>query len=149
MKKMVNLMDMERNIALKDVTESDYRFLYDLLKQRDPIANISHKKMPTYEKHVEFILSKPYSKWQIIYYNRRKVGAIYLSTEDEIGIHIKREIPSEKIKKEALRLLMKNNPRKTYLANVTPRNTKLIEFFKKSGFKPIQYTYELNISESK
>ena len=40
---------MEKNsssIYLKSVTNSDVEFLFDLLKERDPRANISHKKMP-------------------------------------------------------------------------------------------------------
>ncbi len=31
-------------ISLKSVTNSDVKFLFDLLKERDPRANISHKK---------------------------------------------------------------------------------------------------------
>ena len=48
------------------IKESDYQFLYDLLLQRNSDANISHKKMPTYEEHVKFVRSQPYSKWYII-----------------------------------------------------------------------------------
>ena len=44
---------MEKNsitqFSLKSVTNSDVKFLFDLLKERDPRVNISHKKMPTYE----------------------------------------------------------------------------------------------------
>ena len=41
------------------IKESDYRFLYELLTQRRQAANISHKKMPTYEEHVKFVRSRP------------------------------------------------------------------------------------------
>ena len=37
---------------------------------------------------------------------------------------------------------MKKNPRKRFLANVSPKNKKSMEFFKKNGFKLIQYTFE-------
>ena len=44
---------MEKNkIKLKAVSKSDYRFLYNLLKERDSKVNISHKKMPTYNEHL-------------------------------------------------------------------------------------------------
>ena len=38
---------------------------------------------------------------------------------------------------------MDMNPRKRYLANVNPKNKTSQKFFKKNGFKLIQYTLEL------
>ena len=70
------------------IKESDYRFLYELLTQRRQAANISHKKMPTYEEHVKFVRSRPYSKWYIINVNGEKAGSIYLTKQNEIGIHL-------------------------------------------------------------
>jgi len=132
-----------KDIEIKPITNSDHRFLYLLLANRDPIANISHKKMPTYKEHVKFIASKPYSKWYVIYHKRKKTGSIYLTKQNEIGISVKKEIQNMGIGAFALELLMKKNPRDRYLANVNPKNTKSINFFKKNGFTLIQYTYEL------
>ena len=53
-------------VKLKTVNKTDYEFLYDLLKNRNPRANISHKKLPSFAKHIKFIESRPYSKWYII-----------------------------------------------------------------------------------
>ena len=53
-------------IVLTKVSEKDLRFLYNHLKDRDPIAYISHKSMPSYREHVEFVLSKPYSSLPFI-----------------------------------------------------------------------------------
>lgn len=130
-------------IQLKEAAKSDCRFLYDLLKQREPQANISHKEMPTYKNHVKFVMSKPYSKWYVIYYKNRKTGSIYLSKQDEIGIFIKKEMIGKGIGVEALNKLIKFNPRTRYLANVSPKNNTSMKFFKKHGFKLIQYTFEL------
>ena len=58
-------------IVLTKVSEKDLRFLYNHLKDRDPIAYISHKSMPSYREHVEFVLSKPYSYWYIIKINQK------------------------------------------------------------------------------
>jgi len=66
-------------IKLKLVNKSDIRFLYNQLKERDPMINISHKKMPTYAEHSQFVLSKPYSKWYIIIYKNKKIGNTYLT----------------------------------------------------------------------
>ena len=134
----------ELPLKLKPVSKSDYRFLYDLLMERNPKANISHKKMPTYNEHVSFVSAKPYSKWYVILYRVNKVGSIYLTSQNEIGIFIKKSFQNKQIGNIALRKLIQKNPKKRYLANVNPKNKKSIRFFKNSGFKLIQYTFELS-----
>ena len=129
-------------ISLKSVTNSDVKFLFDLLKERDPRANISHKKMPTYSQHTKFIKSKPYSKWYIILKSKQKIGSIYLSKNDEIGIFLSKKFQGKNVGNFALNELMKKNPRKRFLANVNPKNKKSIAFFKNNNFKLIQYTFE-------
>ena len=130
-------------VKLKIVSKSDYRFLYDLLMERDTRVNISHKKMPTYNQHVLFVSSKPYSKWYVILYGDTRACSIYLTTQNEVGIFIKKSFQNKQIGNIALRKLIKKNPKKRYLANVNPKNKKSISFFKKNGFKLIQYTFEL------
>jgi RimJ/RimL family protein N-acetyltransferase len=131
------------DIKLKSIAKSDHRFLYQHLKERNPSANISHKKMPTYAEHVGFVMSRPYSKWYIIINKNKKIGTIYLTKQNEIGIFIKNKVQGKLIGQRVLKLLMEKNPRKRYLANVSPKNKKSISFFKKNGFKLIQYTFEL------
>lgn len=130
-------------IDLQLVTKKDFEFLYELLKERNSSINISHQKMPTYNKHINFILSKPYSKWYIIYFERTKVGSIYISKQSEVGIFIMKKFLKKGIGSEALEIIIKLNPRKQFLANINPKNKKSIEFFKKNGFKILQHTYEL------
>jgi RimJ/RimL family protein N-acetyltransferase len=137
------------NIVLKNISEKDYRFLYCLLKERDQLANISHRKMPSYKEHISFIESKPYSKWHVIFQNNKKVGSIYLSKQDEIGLFLKKDLQSKGIGSISLGILIKNNPRPRYLANISPKNEKSIKFFKKNKFNLIQHTYEFNISFGK
>ena len=135
-------MNMEE-LELKSVTKTDVRFLYNQLKERDPKINISHKKMPSYSEHTKFVLSKPYSKLYIIYYKNRKVGNVYLSKMNEIGIFILKTIKVKGLGSLVLEQVLKKNPKTRYLANVNPKNVKSAEFFKKNGFKLIQHTYEL------
>ena len=132
-----------QTVTLKPVTSNDYRFLYKLLQERDQRANISHKKIPTYNQHIKFVKSKPYSKWYVIFYKNQRAGSIYLTKQNEIGIFIKKQMVRKTIRKESLEILLNLNPRKRYLANVSPRNKESIKFFKKNRFKLIQYTYEL------
>ena len=134
----------ESLIKLKTVSKSDYRFLYNLLMERDSRQNISHKSMPTYNQHVSFVSSKPYSKWYVILYGANKIGSVYLTSQNEIGIFIKKSFQNKKIGNIVLCRLIQKNPKKRYLANVNPKNTKSIKFFKDNGFKLIQYTFELS-----
>ena len=131
------------SINLKPVNKSDIKFLYNQLKERESKINISHKKMPTFEQHSEFVMSNPYSKWYIIMYKNKKIGNTYLTKTNEIGIFILKSIRIKGIGKTVLEFLMKMNPRSRYLANVSPKNKKSQDFFKKNNFKLIQYTYEL------
>ena len=136
-------MEEYLDIKLKPVAKSDHRFLYQHLKERNPSANISHKKMPTYVEHVRFVMSRPYSKWYIIIHKNKKVGTIYLTKQNEIGIFIKNKMQDKRIGQRTLELLMEKNPRKRYLANVSPKNKKSTQFFKKNKFVLIQHTYVL------
>ena len=129
-------------VSLRTITNSDTEFLFKLLKERDPRANISHKKIPSYNQHVNFIKSKPYTKWYIIMKYKEKVGSIYLSKNDEIGIFLSKNYQGRNVGNYALTELIKKNPRKRYLANVNPKNKKSILFFKNNNFKLIQHTFE-------
>ena len=132
-------------IILKLVSKSDYRFLYDLLEERDSIVNISHKRMPTWEEHVKFVKSKPYSKWYVIYNNDEKIGSIYLSNQNEIGIHLLKKYENESIYLESIKKLMLLNLKIKFRVNVSPKNKNYIVLFKKLGFKMVQHTYELDL----
>mgnify|MGYP006158274041 CR=1 FL=1 len=134
---------MKYEIEIKSIKKNDSEFLYQLLLDRDPIVNISHKKMPTYNQHLKFLKSKPYSKWYIIWSNEQRIGSVYLSKQNEIGIVIKKEYQKELINKTVLKLIINQNPRQRYLINIAPKNIRSKRLFEKNGFKLIQHTYEL------
>jgi len=135
---------LKYNLKLKEVDEKDVQFLYNLLDERKPVTYISHKKMPTYEEHVNFVKSSPYSKWYIIEVDEERAGSIYLTKQNEIGIFLNEGLQEKGIGSNALNVLIGKNPDLRYLANINPENKKSIKFFKKLGFTLIQYTYELN-----
>ena len=145
---------MSAKYFMRSVRNSDAKFLFDLLKERDSHVNISHKKMPTYTSHLKFIESKPYKKWYVIFTlddlrselksSKTKIGSIYLSKNNEVGIFILKKFQRKNVGKYALTELMKRNPRSRYLANVNPKNKKSMQFFKNNSFKLIQYTFELS-----
>ena len=133
----------DNDIQLKEVNKSDIKFLYQHLKERDPTTRISHKKMPTFAQHEKFVLSNPYKKWYIIIQKNKKIGSVYLTEMNEIGLFLKKDVQGKGFGQKSLELLMKLNPQNRYLANVSPKNKKSAQFFQKKQFKLIQHTYEL------
>ena len=133
-------------MMLKPVTIDDAKFLFDLLKQREGIVNISHKSLPTWEEHVEFIKNNTYQSWDIIWVDDVRIGNIYLSDRDEIGIFLDKESQSNGYGSIAINEFMKKNGKKRYLANIRPTNYKSMQFFGKHGFIHIQNTYHRKIN---
>ena len=130
-------------IRLKQISKLDYDFLYDLLEERNPISNISHKKMPSFQSHIKFVLSKPYKKWYVVKMSNNSIGSIYLSYQNEIGFFLKKEHADVKLAKFVIKLFMEKNPLNEYFVNISPRNTKLIKFYKNLGFSLLQKTFKL------
>jgi len=128
-------------IELKPVNEQDIDFLYELLKERETKVNISHKELPPFSEHEQFVKSSPYPYWDIILLNNERVGNIYLTNRDELGIFISKDFQSQGIGSIVLQKFMKKVGKKRYLANINPTNYKSIQFFGKNGFTHIQNTY--------
>lgn len=116
--------------------------LYELLKEREPHVNISHKRMPTFKQHRLFVRSAPYAYWYLIEVGKHYVGSIYLTRVNEIGIFLFAQHRDKNHGPKAIRQLIDKHPRDRYLANVNPANTKSIRLFRRLGFKPLQNTYE-------
>ena len=126
--------------------ERSWLFLFELLQERDPVANISHRQMPTFEQHCAFVESKPYKAWYVIVASDSDpVGAIYLTKNNEIGIFISKAYQGQHIGKIAIRLLMEMHPADHYLANIAPGNARSISLFEKLGFDLIQLTMRKDI----
>lgn len=122
-------------------------FLYDLMSERTPDVNISHRAMPTFDQHRAFVASQPYREWFLIMVGddfcngSRTVGAIYLSKQNEIGIFIKKFDQSLGLGKMAVNKLMEMHPKEQLLANINPRNARSIRMFEEMGFELLQITY--------
>jgi RimJ/RimL family protein N-acetyltransferase len=136
-----------RLVAVKPYYLPNVTFLYELLEERDPVANISHRKMPTFEQHRAFVESKPYKAWYIVEANVGHmldepipIGSVYLTDRNEIGIHILKAHQGYHYGKQAVRLLMEMHPSEQFLANIAPGNARSIGMFENIGFKLIQLT---------
>ena len=128
-------------MELRSVTLDDAEFLYELLKQREGRVNISHRSLPTLTEQRDYIENHSYQSWDIILVDNNKVGNIYLTQRDEIGIFLDKKFQSKGYGSIAITEFMKKNGKKRYLANINPTNYKSIQFFGKHGFVHIQNTY--------
>lgn len=119
-----------------------YRFLFNLLSQRTPEENISHRKMPSYYEHIAFVQSEPYKEWYIIQNVKGvPVGSIYVTYQNEIGIFIEQLYRGDGYASAALYGIITLNPDTKFLANINPENEKSKALFEKFGFTYIQNTY--------
>lgn len=119
-----------------------YELLYNLLGERDPIVNISHKVRPSWAEHVSFVNSQPYEAWYFIC-DPDPLGSIYLTRQNEIGAFIFKRAQGLGYGPQAIKALMELHGPRRYLANVAPNNSKSQRLFTGMGFKMISHTYEL------
>lgn len=127
---------------------SDYQFLYSLLEERmsESYINISHTVIPTYKDHVQFCESNPYQMWFVINAGNEKVGAVYLTKRNEIGVHIIKSHRHQRIGQAAVEYIEGLVPSGTkILANINPRNEKSLHFFERNGYRILQVTYSKEI----
>lgn len=124
--------------------------LYELCKERqdENQTNISFQ-LPTYIEHTNFINSKPYAYWLLIYEDTCH-GYVNLTHRNEIGIVLFKESRGKGIGERALRLFMNTHeplpaiPSERlgkWLANINPENERSKRLFKGLGFQLMQETY--------
>jgi RimJ/RimL family protein N-acetyltransferase len=131
----VNLIPVDERADAPDI-------LYALLQERQPHQNINHKHMPTWDEHVAFVQSKPYSAWYLIEHNGAIVGSSCLTAANEIGVFIFSAFQGLSLGPAAIALLMEKHPARRFLAHINPANKSSISVFEKLGFRHIQNTYE-------
>lgn len=99
--------------------------------------------MPPWINHCEFVIHHPYAAWYIVELdNGDKVGTVYLTKHDEIGVQILNKWRGNGFGTIAINLITKLHPRERYLANISPKNDGSMRLFQRLGFKHIQNTYE-------
>lgn len=134
-------------------------FLYQLLGERRPEVNISHKAMPSFEEHEAFVRSKPYSEWWLVAtrssigegmksYSVECVGVCYLTHQNEIGLQISADQQRMGRATAVLRILLERYKERRLIANVSIKNDVSRALFEKFGFVHIQNTFELEAKRS-
>lgn len=120
------------------------RHLYELLGEREPHHNISHKAMPTWQEHLQFIDSRPYLAWYLAEVaDVGCVGSCYLSRGREIGIFVYKRHRGKGYGVGIGRMLWSQHPGRL-LCNLNPDNMASRRMVERIGFRPLQVTYSLD-----
>ena len=133
------------NVKLIPISERQdaAHYLWDLLAERKPEQSISHREMPTWSAHENFVKHHPYRCWKLIETPHGIVGAIYLTMQNEIGIGIFSWAQGQGYGPSAIMLLMTEYGPRRFLANVSPSNEPSRKMFEALGFTHIQNTFSL------
>ncbi len=143
---LIKFKSSTKHISFKKVSIKDSKLLYDLLKKR--FYSISHKAMPSFKMHEQFVSNSPYLHWYLIFNNKDLIGSFYLKDDNSIGINILK--PSLIILKKIMFFINSNfsalpsMPSKVppyFYINVAEKNNRLKEIFIKMGFDPIQTSF--------
>ena len=59
--------------------------LYTQLQNRS--HKISHKILPSFDEHTEFVQNHPYREWVIVKDDGRAIGNVYIHFDNSIGLH--------------------------------------------------------------
>ena len=141
-------------IKLKNIipTSEQITLLYELLENRK--FNISHKSMPSMDKHECFVKNHPYRGWWLIYDAHNKsnvIGSVYVCFDNSVGINMemdKIEFSAEYftkiLKKEISPLLPESSKRfQDFFYNVSPKNKELITWLSNCGYRVSQISLSI------
>ena len=142
----VNEAVLQDHFSQTGVTDSEM-FLYDLLCDRPPEANISNTTLPSLEEHVRFVRSLPYDYWYLVQVKETgrpwiNVGSVYLTDRREVGLFFMEEHRGKGYGTQTMLMLKEMHPGDFYF-NIAPGNLKSQQFFKEMGATLIQYTFKL------
>ena len=125
------------------------RFLYDLLRERLDSANvnISHRRMPSYEDHCEFVeRGSGYAAFWVIANEgdpTQLYASFYVTERREVGLFVAKGHQGKGYGKWILSEFLKEFPGE-YFANIHPENCRSKRFFRDMGFEPCQHTYRIS-----
>jgi hypothetical protein len=63
---VIRLVDVYDPTGPGGIRGGALEWLYELMKEREPEINISHRELPTFEQHRQFVTRRPYRFWYLI-----------------------------------------------------------------------------------
>jgi len=129
---------------LRKANRDDFNFIYQLT--REFIKNnlsVTHLILLPFEK---FFQNE--SKRYIISDGKNSLGFVQILEDSEVGYFLDKKFQNKGIGTEAVKLLMKLNPRERYFATIHNQNEYSIKLIKKLGFLPKGTIFEIIEDES-
>ncbi len=141
---------MTPKIMLVDISKqpNSVRVLFDLLLAR--IDGISHKVMPSFEDHSDFVTSHPYKAWYFILEEEKPIGSCYVKSDNSIGINATFRSPHEL--SQVVKCILERHTPEPEIKSVRPpyfyfsvsyENTGIQDQLAALGITPIQLTFRI------
>lgn len=142
-------IEVKAKVELEAIIPEDRQIdaLYKLLGERQHF--ISHRSLPAYQSHCDFVNNHPYREWFLIRMDARYVGSIYIGTDNSIGLN-NLESVDENMFDEIVNTVLKNfeplspipsvRPDSFYF-NIATTNQGLMRKLEKNGYQQVQVTY--------
>jgi len=127
-----------KNYFLREANSNDHAFIYNLVEEfLKTDLSVTFLTMPPME---EFFKNK--IKRYVISDGKTLLGFVQILENNEIGYFLDKKYRSKGIATEAVKLLMKLNPKKRYFATINDENEPSKKLVINLGFKPKATIYE-------
>lgn len=127
-------------LTMREVTKADAPFLYALLLERNPLACVSHRVMPSYAAHELFVAHHPYDHWWVASWHGQRIGSVYLTDRRELGVNLVGGWPMEQAWGAIVDWVQEWTRGGPLLVNVAATNPATRAFYEARGFVHIQDT---------
>ena len=143
-------------LVLEEVNQSDEhkKLLFDVFHQRKDLERISSDSQLVFDDHSKFVEDHPYRYWFLIKREGCYIGAVNISYQNSLGIHLFDEY--EVLLRQLLGKIcntVKPLPRLAsvrpgnFIINVSPKNLKLERELEILGAHCVQKTFKLEENE--
>ena len=140
------------NFELVIPTSAQIETLYTQLKNRS--HSISHKSVPSFDEHTEFVQNHPYRKWIIVKDSEIAIGNVYIQYNNSIGLNVDSLVSCEQINKILKGIYTSHSPLPAvpsmrfgeFFLNVSTANKMLQKNLTSLGFSEVERTFVLSKS---
>lgn len=131
-------------------TDEQIKILYELLSRRNYV--ISHKSLPSFERHSHFVKNHPYLHWFLLSDDTNYCGSFYLKKDNSIGLNLNEY--NKEILAACVNFIRDNFiPQDSELSmipeyfyiNLSCSNQEALSALEELGLKPLQISLRLEI----
>lgn len=129
-------------------TDEQIKILYELLETRNYV--ISHRSLPSFEKHQGFVKNHPYLHWFLLRDEFTYFGSFYLKRDNSIGLNLTEY--SKEILEACVNFISDNfTPQESkpsmipnyFYLNISYTNKEALSALQELGLNPLQISLRL------